>query len=252
MLIPARVKIIKYTDGKLNGCKRKLPNPNHNIPEMAELSIYMPADLHEAFRKGHIADTEIITISLRGVPIKLPAIYLAVPGRLRNDLFDRVVTRITSEYPHNTDEIILSYNRDPAMFKHICDYLLNPTSWVCPDVKIKAELISLAEYFQLPKMITALNKISHKEASLGRPYFRVEVGRSGVIDVPMAFGEDVHQIAQRHSRDTTITPNAPRVTIGMTNVQDVMDEFVVELIGRGYNLFAVNDLETRSIYHFRN
>jgi len=225
-----------------------------------------PRDLSEAFAQGYIDRDELVRVYVGGLPYTFRAERLSNPSRIHDDVIKAVVRRKTRPYPQCKEAPYVAYDRNRKLFQHIDNYLHDPNRWKCPDANIKSRLIDEATYFKLDGMIGKLMSVDAqvgklksvseaqvaKETNAKSPYFRVEVERSGVIDVPMTFGEDLHQVAQRCNMDVIIIPSAQRVIFKLNRAQDVMDEFVVELIGRGYNLFAVNDLETRSIYHFRN
>lgn len=218
---------------------------------MARPSSYMPADLDEAIKKGHIFNMELIALDLRGVIIKLPAIYLVVPGRFRDELFDKVLYRITSEYPHNNDEIVLSYDRDPELFKHVKDYLYNTASWVCPSLGLKAKLLEEAEYFGLAGMKAILNKAGIEGVDYHSLYIRIEVYRASGIELPTTLAENLRDILERlGEKPARVEANHGRTAFSTTSQYSAMDRLVIALIQKGYKLFAVNDLPDRSVYHF--
>lgn len=213
-------------------------------------SPYMPQDIFEAIKKGHLRSNEMVTIVVGILTFKIAVEHLMLSRRIRDDLFQRVHDRIGAEHPYNSREIKLQYGRNGDLFRHVVSYLNDPFVWKCPGVDLKSSLEREAEYFKLPDMAEALSKLDGKLISRGNPYVRIERAL-GQIEVPSAFGAEIAGVAQLLNQSAELKQAGPRSVILLSLYEkEIMDRVVEYMLSRGYEIHTINDLPNHSVYHF--
>lgn len=189
------------------------------------------------------ADEKII-INVMGTIFVLTAGRIPMDNWIWEDMIEAAKCR--SKNPNSRDELVLCYDRDPKLFSHIHDYIMALCSveprWKCP-IELKAELLEEAKYFRLAGMISKINAAEHDSL-----YYRFEV-HNDTINVPAIFEEELIKLVDVTTKRIT---GPDRCLLQSVYSRNFMDKFVTFMLQKGYNLFAVNDLETRSVYHFRN